>query len=164
MSELALRAEADPRPKGTDAAIVYVSRGWWVARCCRMDCDHAEYFGIAPPDSVNAGRPGGLTPSHMMCPACGSAWPAKWPSDTLRRGVEQILGDRPDRTTRNWYPHESLADLTLENALHGIAPVDALAARDAHLAGELPPGGVVLRTAIGDDITTGARLALPGGP
>jgi hypothetical protein len=170
VSELALLGgsppSVDPRPKGDGVAIVYVSTGWWVARCCRPSCDHAEYFGIAPPDSVTPGRPGGLTPTHMMCPACGSAWPARWPADTVRRGVEQILGDRPDPAKRNWFPGETLADLVLENAIHGIAPVDALAARDA---GALPAGGVVLQTTIGDEVVVGARalpagrLAIPGG-
>lgn len=163
MNELALAtsglAPGDPRPKGDGVAIVHMSVGWWVAFCGRPFCVHAEWYGPSP----NAGV-GGLTATHMMCPACGWAGPAHWPGPTLRRGIEQILADRPDPATRNWLPGETLADLTLENAEHGIAPVDALAARDAHLAGELPPGGVVLRTAIGDDITTGSRLALPGGP
>lgn len=156
MNELALAtsglAPGDPRPKGDGVAIVHMSVGWWVAFCGRPFCVHAEWYGPSP----NAGV-GGLTATHMMCPACGWAGPAKWPPPTVRRGVEQILADRPDPATRNWLPHETLADLTLENALHGIAPVDALAARDA---GELQAG--VVRTVVGDEMTVGARELLPG--
>lgn len=169
MNELAIPgapSPVDPRPKGDGVAIVHMSVGWWVAFCGREFCAHAEWYGVSPQAGV-----GGLTATHMMCPACGWVGAARWPTPVVRRGVEQILGDRPDPSTRNWLPHETLADLTLENAMHGIAPIDALAAREAHLAGELPPGGVVLRATADDEITVGARepagpgrLAIPGGP
>jgi hypothetical protein len=167
MKELALvtagLAPGDPRPKGDGVAIVHMSVGWWVAFCGRPFCTHAEWYGLSPAAGV-----GGLTATHMMCPACGWAGPAQWPAHW--RGIEQILADRPDPSTRNWLPGETLGDLERENAEHGIVPAAALTAREAEAAGELPPGGVVLRTTAGDDVLGGARelapgrLAIPGGP
>jgi hypothetical protein len=37
-------------------------------------------------------------------------------------GVERLLTFRPDVTTRNWVPGETLHDLLAENVAHGIGP------------------------------------------
>jgi hypothetical protein len=36
------------------------------------------------------------------------------------RGVERLLMMRPDPSTRNWFPGETLGDLMMENGAHGI--------------------------------------------
>lgn len=36
------------------------------------------------------------------------------------RSVERLLLMRPVRQTQNWFPGETLADLMLENAEHGV--------------------------------------------
>jgi hypothetical protein len=35
-------------------------------------------------------------------------------------GVERLLMMRPDPSTRNWFPGETLGDLMMENGAHGI--------------------------------------------
>lgn len=122
MSELVTAAAAaespvgDPRPKGDGVAIVHMSAGWWVAICGRLGCMHAEWFGLAR----NGAGVGGLTAEYMACPECGWTGPARWPAEDLRVGVEALLALRPVRATRNWLPGESLHDLLVENAEHGI--------------------------------------------
>jgi hypothetical protein len=36
------------------------------------------------------------------------------------QGVERLLLMRPDPSTRNWWPHETLHDLMFENGAHGV--------------------------------------------
>lgn len=43
-----------------------------------------------------------------------------WPTDPL--GIETILLMRPAEKTRNWLPGETMTDLLVENAAHGIFP------------------------------------------
>lgn len=47
-------------------------------------------------------------------------------------GVERLLMMRPDPSTRNWFPGETLVDLTYENGAHGI--FDNLAERGVSAA------------------------------
>jgi hypothetical protein len=55
----------------------------------------------------------------VTCGDCGTtAGPLIWPADP--DGVETILLMRPDEKTRNWLPGETLQDLLVENACHGI--------------------------------------------
>lgn len=46
--------------------------------------------------------------------------PDGYPDDDPWRMIETILLQRPRRTTRAWYPHETAFDLLVENAEHGI--------------------------------------------
>lgn len=43
-----------------------------------------------------------------------------WPSIDMVNGVERLLMMRPDPSTRNWHPGETLHDLMWENGEHGI--------------------------------------------
>ena len=56
----------------------------------------------------------------IVCGDC--AWPTQfiWPPDP--DGIEMLLMQRPDETTRNWVYPESLDDLLYENIQHGILP------------------------------------------
>lgn len=47
---------------------------------------------------------------------CGLLWPP------FAAAVERLLMMRPDVTTRNWEPGETLHDLLEENVGHGIGP------------------------------------------
>jgi hypothetical protein len=145
----------------TLTAAVYMNRGWWVADCPRPFCHHAEYFGVA----MNGAGVGGLHPEYMMCGGCSGAFPAAWPDTDMRRGVEQLLGLRPDTTNRNWYPTETLSDLLWENTMAGITP-----SQNAIGAAREQGGGMLLSIS-GGEVTQGfeaiqggtPRLALPGG-
>lgn len=63
-----------------------------------------------------------LTPgtSAFRCRECGEATEVVWPSDAMVCGVERLLMMRPNVTTRNWRPGETLRDLMFENGAHGI--------------------------------------------
>jgi hypothetical protein len=51
--------------------------------------------------------------------AAGGKWIAVvWPAD--REEIELALGQRPHPDNRNWLPGETIADLWLENAAHGV--------------------------------------------
>jgi hypothetical protein len=56
-----------------------------------------------------------------------------WPPDPA--AIEQILSMRPDFTTRNWHPGESIPDLIAENLAHGLVDpvVDMLEAAGGQL-------------------------------
>jgi hypothetical protein len=56
----------------------------------------------------------------FFCRECGSSAEVEWPPDELRYGIERLLLMRPDVTTQNWQPGETLIDLMRENAAHGI--------------------------------------------
>jgi hypothetical protein len=43
-----------------------------------------------------------------------------WPDADMADGVERLLSMRPNVATRNWAPGETLIDLMMENAAHGI--------------------------------------------
>lgn len=60
-----------------------------------------------------------LTP-YIECLFCGTVTEVIWPSDSMMDAVERLLMMRPDPSTRNWFPHETLHDLMFENGAHGI--------------------------------------------
>lgn len=43
-----------------------------------------------------------------------------WPSEAMTFSIERLLLMRPDPTTQNWVPGETLIDLMYENGTHGI--------------------------------------------
>jgi hypothetical protein len=89
----------------------YVSVGRWVARCY---CGDGFAFGV--PDSYPR--------LDVFAPAfpcrCGQVPEVNWPSEEMVRGVERLLMMRPNRANRNWEPGETLVDLMIENADHGV--------------------------------------------
>jgi hypothetical protein len=108
-----IRAGEDPSPPGRapaagDADVeAQISHGRWVALC---PCGSAQI----PP----------LTEQRFVCLTCrnasigGRARRLVWPADP--DAVELVLLARPDHRTRNWQPHETIADLELENQAHGL--------------------------------------------
>ena len=62
-------------------------------------------------------RPGSAV---FRCWECGLEAAVVWPDVEMQRGVERLLSMRPDPATRNWWPGETLVDLMVENAEHGI--------------------------------------------
>jgi hypothetical protein len=86
--------------------------------------------------------------SLVVCRDCGTPAEAVWPSAEMVYGIERLLLMRPDVTTRNWEPGETLHDLMEENVAHGLV--------DGHA---LEPGGVF--GVVGDSIITD-RLPIVG--
>jgi len=81
---------------------VVANWGRWIVRCPR--CPSAD---LAPADV-------------FWCTECGARAEVEWPSPELRYGIERLLLMRPDVTTQNWQPGETLVDLMVENGAHGI--------------------------------------------
>lgn len=78
--------------------------GRWVSRCSR--CPSAM--------TLDPGC------SAFTCRECDAVTEVRWPTDAMIEGVERLLMMRPDVTTRNWEPDETLVDLMVDNASHGI--------------------------------------------
>jgi hypothetical protein len=55
-----------------------------------------------------------------VCEVCGLPTDIVWPPDPI--AIEAVLLMRPDPASRNWEPGETVADLVMENAAHGIVP------------------------------------------
>ncbi len=101
-------------------AVAYLACDVWVAHCPRPYCRGAEHHGVQ--DSGIGPVVGGLGATQYVCiqGRCKGVYPARWPDPEMRAGIERLLALRPDWATRSWLPHETLADLMLENAEHGI--------------------------------------------
>jgi len=54
------------------------------------------------------------------CDFCGAVTEVIWPTGRIIKGVERLLMMRPDPSTRNWTPNETLSDLMVENGAHGV--------------------------------------------
>lgn len=89
---------------------VFAEANWgrWVVRCPRC------------PSALD-GVPGDPA---FRCWECGATAAVDWPPEATVAGVERLLLMRPDVTTRNWLPGETLIDLVVENAAHGIWDTD----------------------------------------
>jgi hypothetical protein len=62
-----------------------------------------------------------LAPAQVfLCTECGTRAEVEWPPEELRYGIERLLLMRPDVTTQNWEPGETLTELMWENGAHGI--------------------------------------------
>jgi hypothetical protein len=94
----------DQRPGLTVHAQVNWSR--WVANCPNPYCYNAEQL-----------EPGQL---DFRCTLCNVHSAVVWPPNGA--DIAYLLAMRPDFTTRNWLPGESLHDLLEENLAHGIVP------------------------------------------
>lgn len=89
---------------GVYVAEAHASWGYWAARCGL--CPSGEMLQRFQPD--------------FECSFCGMVTEIIWPSEDMVYGVERILMMRPDPSTRNWFPGETLNDLVWENGEHGI--------------------------------------------
>jgi hypothetical protein len=78
--------------------------GRWVARCSWC------------PSAITA-EPG--LPAYR-CVECARWNEVVWPDADMVHGVLRLLSMRPDVTTQNWLPGETLVDLMIENGQHGI--------------------------------------------
>jgi hypothetical protein len=55
------------------------------------------------------------------CGECGAIYrDVQFPNPAVRKALERLLLFRP-RANRNWFPGESLADITMENRKHKVA-------------------------------------------
>lgn len=82
----------------------YANWSRWVARCGL--CPGAEQLQPCTP--------------HFKCVECGTVTEVIWPTEDMVVGVERLLMMRPDPSTRNWHPGETLHDLMWENGEHGL--------------------------------------------
>ena len=88
--------------------VAYVNHGNWMVDCPFPGCNSAQF----------ASR----TDRRFYCVECGRGWVAvTWPSELDVAAIEAALSIRPESTTRNWFPGESVADLQAESAAHGVA-------------------------------------------
>ena len=87
--------------------VVYHNWGRWVADCPDVACSNAEEYGR------------GLTDISFVCSDCRRISTPIWPDD--RDKITALLDARPVPSTRNWWPHETVADLTNENIEQGVA-------------------------------------------
>jgi hypothetical protein len=112
-----------------DPARPYCEGGLWIAQCPQAWCVGADHYGPGP----HTGRIGGLGSDRFTCPRCGRTTEAVWPPNV--DDIMHVLGQRPMPETRNWRPGETVQDLIVENALHGIG-VDQLASTGMQLTGD----------------------------
>lgn len=82
----------------------YANWSRWVARCGL--CPSAEQLQPCTP--------------YFECVECGTVTEVIWPSEEMVAGVERLLMMRPDPSTRNWVPGETLHNLMWENGEHGL--------------------------------------------
>jgi hypothetical protein len=88
-------------------SLAYADFGRWVAMCGHPDrCSAAAE--LAP------FQPG------FFCIECGGSTEVIWPQAAMVAGVVRLLMMRPHFKNRNWRPGETLVDLMVENAQHGI--------------------------------------------
>jgi len=116
-------------------AAAEVNWGRWIVRCPRCPSALAVY-----------GEP------RYRCDDCGHEDLILWPAADTMHGIARLLGMRPDPSTRNWQPHETLDDLLAENGLRGVLPDLGL-----------PPGTPLLTVVDGARIGID-RLPLPPAP
>lgn len=95
---------------GHYVAEAHASWGMWAARCGY--CPGAERLQRFQP--------------YIECLDCGTVTEVIWPTEEMVRGVERLLMMRPAPANRNWFPGETLHDLMLENAEHGVMDPDFL--------------------------------------
>ena len=103
-----------PRWEVRGSVAAYINHSRWIARCpfcpgaLTVSEDDPVFFCVDCGMQANGGGPG--------TPGCAMA--VQFPENM--REIEAVLVDRPDPTTRNWFPHELVADLIRENIEHGV--------------------------------------------
>jgi hypothetical protein len=95
-------------------SLAFVSWGRWVARCASPHCDSAIEFNALKPPLLPT-----FTPA-FRCVECGYRTEVIWPNPEMVYGIERLLLLRPNPKNQNWLPGETLNDLQMENALHGV--------------------------------------------
>lgn len=94
-----IRLHDSPAPK-----VAQVNHGVWV-----FDCDCGS--GVSPDPEFSA----------ACCFGCGAVHTnVVFPNEEDRLNVEHVLLARPKTSNRNWDPDESLIDLLVTNAEHGV--------------------------------------------
>jgi dihydrofolate reductase len=83
---------------------VRVNWSRWISFCATPGCTNAW--------QVNIGT------ILWMCRDCWAVIRPTWPADP--GAIAWVLSQRPDEKTRNWLPGETITDLLMENAAHGI--------------------------------------------
>jgi hypothetical protein len=124
--------------------------GRWVVECATAWCTNA--WMPQPGDRM------------WQCGTCGLDTEIAWPPDPI--AIEALLLMRPDPSSRNWRPPETLTDLVMENAAHDIFPPGT----DLTCGPE--PVVTRLLEQVGDHVVGGLvygpiesrRLARPAGP
>ena len=98
----------------TQVVYAYINHGKWIIEC------------PSPGSSCSAAILGHPDMPEFFCPSCGNAvWDGKWlhvvfPDETTVHQIEALLSVRPDITSRNWVPPETVDDLKLENKVNGL--------------------------------------------
>lgn len=77
--------------------------GMWIADCACRNAMQINRFQRA-----------------FECDYCGQFYETMWPAENMVHSIERLLLMRPLPYTRNWFPGETLHDLTQENAEHGV--------------------------------------------
>jgi hypothetical protein len=98
----------------TNTVEAHVSAGRWCARCSSPHCDAAVEFNALKPPFYPT-----FTPA-VQCWECGEHTEVIWPTPEMLYGIERLLLLRRNPNTQNWYPGETLNDLQVENAVHGV--------------------------------------------
>lgn len=98
------------QPDDFDLSFAYVNHGRWV-----VDCRGCNTSWIVRPEtpSLLIDAKGGV---HTEC-SCGAVVVAQFPGE--KSAIDDLLLSRPD-VNRNWRPGESIFDLRIENAAHGV--------------------------------------------
>ena len=94
----------------TDA---FVNRGRWVAMC-PFGCGSAQVVSETEKYFYCCGKSGCYNEAADF-----NAVPVIWPNEKMKGQIYEILSRRP-RENQNWFPHESLTDLKVENLAHGV--------------------------------------------
>lgn len=133
-----------------ERAVAYVNHGRWM-----IDCP----FGCGAAQEADPDWPLTLC-VHCWNEPVGGAWiRVEWPSPKTAEKIERMLVVRPDETTRNWRPGETVAMLGQENVDHGVA-ASTTVPNDEALRHVLPPvpeqsGGVLLSPLTGRPVPAG---------
>lgn len=90
----------------TSRPVVAARANWgrWVA-----DCPYCPSALWVEPGSTD-----------FVCGDCHSRAGIVWPDQETVYAIERLLMQRPNVVTRNWEPGETVRDLMVENAAHGI--------------------------------------------
>lgn len=98
-------------------AIAYVNYDRWVADC--PFCPSAEQIwpqGLRRMEGVP--YPFGIVGGTLHCGHTGQTCPVVFPEKAPE--ILEVLRHRPYKRNRNWFPHETVADLRRENVEHGV--------------------------------------------
>lgn len=112
---------------------VFVNHGRWMWKC--PDCQEAQVASNDDRRAFCCGCFNGGAGYHTVC----------WPGDLERIQIEVLLGQRPV-VNRNWWPHESVDQLQIENIALGL-PTNAPCLATSRYEIALP----LVRTALADN-------------